>query len=581
MGKDEEVGFRHSQALLPHTHIPTTYNTDPMLKHLHISNYALIESLDIDLCDGFSVITGETGAGKSILLGAIGLITGGRADLTAIQSGKQRCTLEATFDIHGYHLESLFQEEDLDYDPGECIIRRELTTNGKSRAFINDTPTTVATLKRLGNYLIDIHSQHQNLLLGQEDFQLSVLDTVAASPALHRSYSEAYAHWKATSKALAKASTELEENRKDEDYLRFLVTELADFRPEAGEDDTLRQQCDTLEHAQDIRMAMMQGYGNLSDGDTPVTDTLRQVRNMISSIQPYFPHAVELAERLESCRIELQDIADTMESEAEGIECDPEMLERVQSRLNTLYALEQKHHVATSDELATLLADMQERLSQMDNSDEYLDRLRQEKAAALAKVHDMAKRITGTRTKAAKKVEKAIIAMLKTLGMPNVRFAVDMTPTEPGANGMDKVAFLFSANPGADMQNISQVASGGETARVMLSLKALLSNVTSLPTIIFDEIDTGVSGHIAESMARIMQQMGQQGRQVISITHLPQIAAMGSHHYKVSKDVSDNETRSHITSLTNDERVGEIANMLSGSNVTPEAVSNARALLGL
>ncbi len=552
-----------------------------MLKHLHISNYALIEGLDIDLSDGFSVITGETGAGKSILLGAIGLITGGRADLTAIQTGKQRCTLEATFDIHGYHLEQFFQEEDLDYDPSECIIRRELTTNGKSRAFINDTPTTVATLKRLGNYLIDIHSQHQNLLLGQEDFQLSVLDTVAASPALHQSYATAYRHWRDTAKALAKAQAELENGRKDEDYLRFLVTELTDFHPEAGEDDTLRQQCDTLEHAQDIRMAMMQGYGSLSEGDAPVTDTLRQVRNLISSVQSYFPHAEELAERLESCRIELQDIADTMESEAEGIECDPGELERVQSRLNTLYALEQKHHVSTSDQLVTLLAEMQQRLDMMDNSDEYLLQLRQAEAEALAKVHDLAKRITDTRSKAAGKVEKAIIATLKTLGMPNVRFSVSMTPTEPGINGMDRVAFLFSANPGAAMQNISQVASGGETARVMLSLKALLSNVTSLPTIIFDEIDTGVSGHIAESMARIMQQMGLQGRQVISITHLPQIAAMGSHHYRVSKDVSGNETRSHITVLSPDERVAEIANMLSGSNVTPEAINNARALLGL
>lgn len=552
-----------------------------MLKHLHISNYALIESLDIDICEGFSVITGETGAGKSILLGAIGLLTGGRADLTAIQSGKQRCTLEAVFDIHGYNLEPVFQEEDLDYDPSECIIRRELTTSGKSRAFINDTPTTVATLKRLGNYLIDIHSQHQNLLLGQENFQLSVLDTVAESSSLQKSYSEAYTHWKATSKALAKARIDLTENRKDEDYLRFLVNELSDFRPEAGEDETLRQQCDTLEHAQDIRMAMMQGYGNLSEGETPVTDILKQVRNQISSVQAYFPRAEELAERLESCRIELQDIADTMEAEAEGVDCNPELLEHVQSRLNALYTLERKHHAATSDELATLLTEMQERLDMMDNSDEYLLKLQQQEAEALAKVHAIAKRITQTRIKAAEKVKKDIIATLKTLGMPNVRFDVSITPTEPGTNGMDKVAFLFSANPGAAMQNISQVASGGETARVMLSLKALLSNVTSLPTIIFDEIDTGVSGHIAESMAHIMRQMGEQGRQVISITHLPQIAAMGSHHYKVSKEVYGNETRSHITNLTPEERIAEIANMLSGSNVTTEAINNARVLLGL
>lgn len=552
-----------------------------MLKHLHISNYALIESLDMDLEEGFSVITGETGAGKSILLGAIGLITGGRADLAAIQTGKQRCTLEAVFDIRGYELEEFFREENLDYDASECIVRRELTSTGKSRAFINDTPTTVATLKRLGGYLIDIHSQHQNLLLGQEDFQLSVLDTVAASPEVHTAYTEAYARWKTTSRALDQARRELEENSKDEDYLRFLVTELSEFRPEAGEDEALRQQCDTMEHAQDIRMAMAQGYGSLSDGDAPVTDVLRQVRNQLSSVQSYFVRAEELAERLESCRIELQDIADTMEAEAEGIDCDPALLERMQTRLNTLYSLEQKHHVGTSDELVALLAEMQQRLEMMDNSDEYLKRLQQEEAAALAKVRSMAGRITQSRTKAAGKVEKAIIATLKTLGMPNVRFAVSMTPTEPGPDGMDKVAFLFSANAGAAMQNVAQVASGGEMARVMLALKALLADVTSLPTIIFDEIDTGVSGHIAESMARIMQQMGQRGRQVVSITHLPQIAAMGRQHYKVAKDMSANETRTHITHLSPEERVAEIANMLSGSNVTPEAISNARVLLGL
>ncbi len=478
-----------------------------MLRHLHISNYALIESLDIDLSEGFSVITGETGAGKSILLGAIALITGGRADLAAIQNGKQRCTIEAAFDIQGYDLEWIFQEEDLDYDPYECIIRRELTTNGKSRAFINDTPTTVATLKRLGSYLIDIHSQHQNLLLGQEDFQLSVLDTVASSTTLRKSYFEAYTHWKNAAKALAKARTSLDENRRDEDYLRFLVTELTEFRPEAGEDESLRQQCDTLEHSQDIRMAMVQGYGFLSEGETPAIDALRQVRNQLSSIQSYFPVAGELVERLESCRIELQDIADTMETEAEGIDCDPQLLERLQSRLNTLYSLEQKHHVSTSDELTTLLAEMQERLDMMDNSDEYIQKLQELEKEALAKVHTTGERLTQARTKAATKVTKDIIATLNTLGMPNVRFAVDVTTTEPTPNGLDKVAFLFSANPGAAMQNISQVASGGETARVMLSLKALLSNVTSLPTIIFDEIDTGVSGHIAESMARIMQQM--------------------------------------------------------------------------
>lgn len=553
-----------------------------MLKHLHIENYALIEQLDIDLKDGFSVITGETGAGKSILLGAIGLLTGERADLSAIQSGKQRCVLEATFSTGEYGLEQFFAEEDLDYDSEECIVRRELTSNGKSRAFINDTPTTIAALKRLGSKLIDIHSQHQNLLLGDEDFQLSVLDTVGTAQNILLDYSKAYAHWNNTVKALAKAQKDLAEGRKDEDYMRFLLTELSNFRPKAGEDDTLQQQCDMLEHAQDIKMALMQGYGYLSEGETPVTDSLRQVRNLIMSIQKHFPMAEELLERIESCRIELQDIAGTLESEGDNIECDPELLETLQSRLNTLYSLEQKHHVSSSDELVGIMNDLQEKLDIMDNSDEHLKELQKQEAEARRQVDGIAAKLTELRKKTAKKVEKDIVSSLKTLGMPNVRFQVSMAPTEtPTPQGMDKVSFLFSANLGSSLQNISSVASGGETARVMLSLKAMLSGAVSLPTIIFDEIDTGVSGHIAESMAHIMRHMGEQGRQVISITHLPQIAALGQEHYKVWKEDTDNTTFSHITHLNQQERVAEIANMLSGSNVSPEAINNAKALLGI
>lgn len=553
-----------------------------MLKHLHIENYALIESLDIDLNDGFSVITGETGAGKSILLGAIGLLTGERADLSAIQTGKQRCILEATFNPEGYDLESFFQDEDLDFDPSECIIRRELTANGKSRAFINDTPTTISALKKLGNRLIDIHSQHQNLLLGQENFQLSVLDTVASIPELILSYSNAFHKWNLAVKALDKAQNNLDESKKDEDYLRFLVTELVNFNPQPGEDETLQQQCDMLEHAQDIKSALMQGYCQLSEGDSPVTDTLRQVRNLIASIQSYFQQAEELTERLESCRIELQDIADTLESEGESIDYDPMRLEELQNRLNTLYSLEQKHHVGSCEELIDIMKQMKERLEMMDNSDEYIKQLQREEQEARTLLDSLSGKLTKKRTIAAKKVEKDVISCLKTLGMPNVRFQVSISPTEsPTPKGMDKVSFLFSANLGSDMQNISQVASGGETARVMLSLKSILSGVMSLPTIIFDEIDTGVSGHIAESMAKIMHKMGQQGRQVISITHLPQIAALGQHHYKVWKEDTDKVTRSHITYLEQEERITELANMLSGSNVSPEAINNARALLGL
>lgn len=413
-----------------------------MLKHLHIENYALIESLDIDLNDSFSVITGETGAGKSILLGAIGLLTGDRADLSAIQSGKQRCILEATFNTEGYDLEAFFQEEDLDFDPSECIIRRELTANGKSRAFINDTPTTINALKRLGNRLIDIHSQHQNLLLGQEDFQLSVLDAVASMPELIQSYSQAFHKWAQAVKALNEAQSSLDESRKDEDYLRFLVTELANFNPQPGEDETLQQQCDMLEHAQDIKSALMLGYGQLSEGDTPVTDTLRQVRNQLSSIQPYFQQAEELAERIESCRIELQDIAGTLESEGESIDYDPMRLEELQSRLNTLYSLEQKHHVGSSEELTELMKRMKERLDMMDNSDEYIKQLQKEEQECRSLLERISGKLTEKRSMAAKKVEKEVISSLKMLGMPNVRFQVHISATEsPTPKGMDKVSY--------------------------------------------------------------------------------------------------------------------------------------------
>lgn len=553
-----------------------------MLKHLHIENYALIESLDIDLQDGFSVITGETGAGKSILLGAIGLLTGERADTSVIQNGKQRCMLEATFRPDGLGLEPFFIEENLDYDPEECIIRRELTTGGKSRAFINDTPTTIATLKRLGSRLIDIHSQHQNLLLGQEDFQLSVLDAVATDPKLMHTYVTTYTRWNNTRKTLKQALANLEEGKKDEDYMRFLLTELTNFKPQPEEDETLQQQCDMLEHAQDIKVALMQGCGVLSEGDIPLTDALRQVRNMLSSVQKHFPQAEELMERVESCRIELQDIADTLESEGECIDYSPERLEELQSRLNTLYSLEQKHHVDTSEQLIAIMHQLEEQLSIMDNSEEYIKQLQQEETESRTLLDTLANSLTETRIKAAKKVEKDIVASLKSLGMPNVRFHVNFSNTEvPTPRGMDKVAFLFSANLGAPLQNISQVASGGETARVMLSLKALLSGTVCLPTIIFDEIDTGVSGHIAEAMAHIMQEMGQHGRQVISITHLPQIAALGKHHFKVWKEDTQTHTLSHISPLSQEERIAEIANMLSGSNVTTEAINNARALLGI
>ena len=559
-----------------------------MLKHLHIENYALIEHLDIDLDKGFSAITGETGAGKSILLGAIGLLTGDRADLSAIQTGKQRCTLEATFDITGYNLQTFFEENDLDYDT-QCIVRRELTATGKSRAFINDTPTTVSSLKSLGQKLLDIHSQHQNLLLSSENFQLAVLDVMAGNDKKDKDnasaleqYQTAYHAWRNAQKELADAREAADSNRENEEFLRYQYTQLQEFKPQPDEDTQLESECQMLEHAEEIRQSLSAGYRILDGDEQSAIDALRMAAQQLNGISKVYPQASELAERIEQCNIELRDVAQELESSSEGIEYDPQRLEYVRERLNKLYSLEQKHHAGNSDELIAVMEKLRIQLDAMDCSDEHLAELEQAVSKTHARVCTLAANLTQSRTKAGKQVETTMVKSLIPLGMPNVRFQVSITPlAQPSVNGGDQITFLFSANRNTPLQDIRHVASGGEIARVMLSLKQMLTGATSLPTIIFDEIDTGVSGHIAESMARIMQQMGAAGRQVISITHLPQIAALAGSHYRVWKEDTPNATLTHISALTQEERIGEIANMLSGSTVSQAAISNARELLGI
>ena len=559
-----------------------------MLKHLHIENYALIEHLDIDLDKGFSAITGETGAGKSILLGAIGLLTGDRADLSAIQTGKQRCTLEATFDITGYNLQTFFEENDLDYDT-QCIVRRELTATGKSRAFINDTPTTVSSLKSLGQKLLDIHSQHQNLLLSSENFQLAVLDVMAGNNRKDKEnlssleqYQTAYHAWRNAEKELADAREAADSNRENEEFLRYQYTQLQEFKPQPDEDTQLESECQMLEHAEEIRQSLSAGYRILDGDEQSAIDALRMAAQQLNGISKVYPQASELAERIEQCNIELRDVAQELESSSEGIEYDPQRLEFVRERLNKLYSLEQKHHAGNSDELIAVMEKLRIQLDAMDCSDEHLAELEQAVSKTHARVSTLAANLTQSRTKAGKQVETTMIKSLIPLGMPNVRFQVSITPlAQPSVNGGDQITFLFSANRNTPLQDIRHVASGGEIARVMLSLKQMLTGATSLPTIIFDEIDTGVSGHIAECMARIMQQMGAAGRQVISITHLPQIAALAGSHYRVWKEDTPNATLTHISALTQEERIGEIANMLSGSTVSQAAISNARELLGI
>ena len=554
-----------------------------MIKHLHIENYALIEALDLELHEGFSVITGETGAGKSIILGAIGLLLGQRADMKAIKAGAQRCVVEATFDVGSYGMQDFFEENDLDFDDSECIIRRELTASGKSRAFINDTPASLVQLKELGEQLIDIHSQHKNLMLGKEDFQLGTLDIVAKNDKLLAEYKIEYKEYKQAERMLKEAIEDARSSKEDEDYLRFQVEQLADANLTDGEQEELEEEAETLEHAEDIKSSLYTASNNLQT-DSDGTDALNLIKQSISelhSVTSVYGAAEELANRLESCYIELKDIADELEGQAEDIEYNPKRLEQVNERLNTIYTLQKKHNVESVKELLDIQKDLEDRLMRIDNSDDFIEGLQQKVNAQKEKMLSIARQLSKTRHEAAKDVEAAMVDKLLPLGMPNVQFKCSITssPEAVTSTGYDQVQFLFNANKSGELKPVSHIASGGEIARVMLALKALIAGAVKLPTIIFDEIDTGVSGSIAEKMAMIMKDMGKHERQVISITHLPQIAAFGGHHYKVYKEDTDDATLSHIVPLTDEQRVEEIAHMLSGTTLTQAALDNAKELL--
>ena len=554
-----------------------------MIRSLHIENYALIEQLDIDLHKGFSVITGETGAGKSILLGAIGLLRGQRADSHAIKKGAKRCIVEAIFDVSQYGMESFFLSHDLDYEDGECIIRRELTSGGKSRGFINDTPVSLNLLRELGDMLIDVHSQHQNLLLGKEEFQLSVLDIMSGSKSLLYDYRQEYNKLCSLRQQLQEKISLAEKNKEEEDYIRFQVEQLAEASLHEGEQSLLEQESEILSHAENIKQELYRAR-HCIENDNDEGDLLQMLRtasSILGGVSDKLLQAGELAERLDSCAIEIKDIADEIEQQCDHVECNPERLSVVNERLNLIYSLEQKHHVETVEELLSLQKELEERLTIIDNSDEFIQRLQRECDSQQRATVQKAKQLSQMRCQSAQMVEERIVESLRPLGMPNIRFCVRVVfdANRLSLNGGDDVSFLFSANKNDDLNNIAQVASGGEIARVMLSLKVLIASAVKLPTIIFDEIDTGVSGRIAEKMARMMKMMGEQNRQVISITHLPQIAAMGTSHYKVYKEDNADTTTSHIVELSLQQRIEEIAHMLSGERITEAALDNARALL--
>ena len=552
-----------------------------MLRSLYIQNYALIEKLDIGFDSGFSVITGETGAGKSIILGAIGLLLGQRADVKSIRKGASKCIIEARFDVSAYGMQPFFEANELEYED-ECILRRELYASGKSRAFINDTPASLAQMKELGELLIDVHSQHQNLLLNKEGFQLNVLDLLAHDDAELAAYQKLYNDWRQARQDLEALVARAEQSRADEDYIRFQLEQLEEANLTDGEQEELEQEAEMLTHAEDIKAGLYRAGQALNADEGSVLEALKDCQNTMMGLRSVFAPAGELADRLDSVYIELKDISQEVADKEEEVEFNPARLDEVNARLNLIYSLQQKHRVDTVKALLSLQENYALQLSAITSSDENIAHLEAQVKELFSQVIAQAQVLTEARTRAAREVERQMAARLVPLGMPNVRFQVEMgVRKEPGVHGADTVNFLFSANKNGVLQNISSVASGGEIARVMLSVKAMIAGAVKLPTIVFDEIDTGVSGEIADRMADIMQEMGDNDRQVISITHLPQIAARGRAHYKVYKEDNEVETNSHIRRLTDDERVEELAHMLSGATLTEAALNNARALLKL
>ena len=550
-----------------------------MLKQLYIRNFTLIERLDMTFNGGFSVITGETGAGKSIILGAIGLLKGQRADSKLIKRGSEKCVIEAHFNLSRYGMEKFFNDNDVEYDADDCIVRREITAAGKSRAFVNDTPVPLSVLKELGEQLIDVHSQHQNLLLGKQDFQMEIVDIIADDKDLLDNYRKAYGDYREKQRQLDDLQERLSSNKANADFLLFQYEELDRANLVEGEQETLEAQANQMSHYEDIKTALYQADKAMSAEGTGVTENLRTAINALHSIEGVLPMAGELASRMDADFIDLKDIADELEGQLDKVDFDPKELDSINDRLDRIYSLQKKYHCDTVSQLIEIRDNLKKQLDGIENGDYDLQQVKNEVAKSMKLAIQKADSITKVRKTAAKKIEEKIKQRLVALGMPNIQFTINLESSELSADGADKVAYMFSANRNMPMQPVAQVASGGEIARLMLSLKAMVSGAVKLPTIIFDEIDTGVSGKIAEKMADIMCEMGNNERQVISITHLPQIAAKGATHYKVYKEDRGDTTVSTMKLLCGEDRVNEIAQMLSGSDITEAAISNARELL--
>ncbi len=550
-----------------------------MLKHITIRNFALIEHVEIELSAGFSVITGETGHGKSVFLGAVAMLLGQRSDVKAIREGADRCVIEGLFDLEGFGLEPLFEENDIDYDR-ECIIRRELAASGRSRAFINDTPVNVSLLKEIGARLIDIHSQHQNLLLGDRNYQLGVLDVLAGNRVLLGGYKERYDKYLSLQRELAERRKALEAAKRDEEWLRFQLDELEAASLKSGELQELELELQELSHAEEIQAALYGAYNAIDSDERSMLQALREASSALSRIAAHYGAAQELADRLESNYIELKDCCDEMQQRAGRVQFAPARLEFVENRVAQIYSLMKKHRVQSAEDLIALAAGYSAKLDSIAFGDDDIRELEKRIKSASEELLQVAAELTAKRKESAAQLQEKIIAILVNLGMPMIRFEVDFKPVDGFTpSGCDDVVFLFSANSSCAPQPLCDVASGGEMARVMLALKSLIASSTKQPTLIFDEVDTGVSGILAERMGRIMQQMACGFCQVLSITHLPQVAALGSNHYKVYKEETDKGTVTNIIRLEQEDRVREIAQMMSGEVLSEAALDNARGLL--
>ncbi len=549
-----------------------------VLNYLSIKNYALIDTLEIEFDKGLSIITGETGAGKSILLGALSLILGQRADIAVLRDKEQKCVIEGNFSIANYQLSDFFKQNEIDYEP-VAIIRREINPAGKSRAFINDTPVNLNVLSDLGMKLVDIHSQHQNLNLNESSFQLNIVDAFSGNMELLENYKLSFGDYQQVKRKLEMLISDASKSREDFEYFRFLFDELEKAKLQAEEQETLENELSTLNHAEEIQRGLSLIHNLLSENEESVIGGLNESFKAASQIGNYLPDLKTYSERLESAYLEIKDISSEIERKSGFIHFDPERAEFVNERLNLIYTLQKKHKVSSITELLQIRNDFFQRINDIESYDERLNELKAIFEKKKKELSQIALQMSDIRKKSFSSIEIFVIEQLKSLGMPNATFKISGEQYDDFTlNGFDKINFMFSANKNIEVQNISKVASGGEISRLMLSIKSLISKTAALPSIIFDEIDTGVSGDIAYKMGSIMLHMAGY-MQVISITHLPQVAAKGNTHYKVYKEEGNEHTSTRIAKLNNDERLIEIAKMLSGENLSPQALENAKVLL--